>query len=370
MHLRENQFERVTELFYEAAAVPELWPNALQAVAESTGSMGANLMPIRPGSDMVITSPTTRGFIDEFVAGGWLRINPYMRRGLELTMAGCKGLITSEDMLSPDEMIKDAYVNEVETPWGFGPKAGMVIAEAGPDFVLPMTIERGLKAGPFSRQEIATLNGLMAVLRPAAKLALKVGFEASKRIVNSLAGSGRDFVLLGQSCRVLHMAPGLERHVGDAFDLRGGALHSWERRTDLALSDAIRKAVASAPMEERTVRALGLPRRSGRKPLSVQIVPITGAAHDIFMLARAVMIVTDPEARPQDRVFLLASAFDLTRSEARLAARIGAGEDLKAIAEAEGIAIETARARLKKVFAKTGTHRQAELAVLVARLSR
>jgi DNA-binding CsgD family transcriptional regulator len=67
---------------------------------------------------------------------------------------------------------------------------------------------------------------------------------------------------------------------------------------------------------------------------------------------------------------MLASTFGLSRAEARLAARIGRAEELKDIADSEGITFETARARLKAVFAKTGTHRQAELAVLVASISR
>jgi hypothetical protein len=58
-----------------------------------------------------------------------------MRRGLELTAAGHIGLITSEDMLSPEETASDPYVNEVEAPSGFGPKAGMVLVNEGADLV-------------------------------------------------------------------------------------------------------------------------------------------------------------------------------------------------------------------------------------------
>jgi DNA-binding CsgD family transcriptional regulator len=64
---------------------------------------------------------------------------------------------------------------------------------------------------------------------------------------------------------------------------------------------------------------------------------------------------------------VLRARYGLSAAETRLAARIGHGESLAAIAEAEGVVIETARSRLKAVFAKTGTHRQAELAALVAR---
>ncbi|MCB1489885.1 MAG: hypothetical protein KDJ88_20800 [Bauldia sp.] len=164
------------------------------------------------------------------------------------------------------------------------------------------------------------------------------------------------------------MAPGLERYIGDAFDLRGGVLRSWDHGADTLLAAAVQRVVSYAPTSNRQVGPLRLPRRGGRYPLTVQLVPIMGAAHDIFMLARAVMIVTDPDATAPDDAAAVAAAFRLSPSEARLACRLARGETLKHIAEVERITVETARARLKAVFAKTGTHRQAELAILVARL--
>jgi DNA-binding CsgD family transcriptional regulator len=57
----------------------------------------------------------------------------------------------------------------------------------------------------------------------------------------------------------------------------------------------------------------------------------------------------------------------LTASEARLALCIADGLDIAEIAAAHKIAESTARSQLKAVFAKTGTRRQAELGVLLAR---
>ena len=63
----------------------------------------------------------------------------------------------------------------------------------------------------------------------------------------------------------------------------------------------------------------------------------------------------------------LRAAFGLTTAEARIALGIARGKTLAAIAEAHGIVVSTARTQLKSVFKKTGTHRQAELAVMLAR---
>ena len=65
---------------------------------------------------------------------------------------------------------------------------------------------------------------------------------------------------------------------------------------------------------------------------------------------------------------ILCSAFGLTQAEAWIALGIMQGESLTTIAAARGIAVATARTQLKSVFAKTATHRQAELAAFVGRI--
>jgi DNA-binding CsgD family transcriptional regulator len=62
---------------------------------------------------------------------------------------------------------------------------------------------------------------------------------------------------------------------------------------------------------------------------------------------------------------ILRLLYALTESEARLAARLAAGEALADCARALGIRPETARTHLRNVFAKTGTRRQSELVRLV-----
>ncbi len=71
--------------------------------------------------------------------------------------------------------------------------------------------------------------------------------------------------------------------------------------------------------------------------------------------------------RPSEE--MLRDAFELTRAEARLAARLACGESLQDIADAFGISPGTARMQLKAVFVKTRTCRQAELVALLGRLA-
>jgi DNA-binding CsgD family transcriptional regulator len=83
------------------------------------------------------------------------------------------------------------------------------------------------------------------------------------------------------------------------------------------------------------------------------------------------VFVTDltANAKVAGDVSALSLTFGLTPAEARLAGRIGLGQSLREAADAEGVTFETARSRLKSIFAKTGADRQAELALMVARLA-
>ncbi len=372
VHLRENRFERAAGLFYEAAALPELWPTALQAVAEACGAAGAVILPVHAGPDIALPSPGIEGYVHDLVADGWGSTNnPRMRRGLALTMAGMKGLITDGDMFTPEELEKDEFYNEFVRPHRMGATAGMVLASFGNDLVLPLSMERHARDGPFMRADVARMNRLMARAKPAAELALSVGFASARLLADSFGGAGRDIVLLASSGQVLHFAPDFERHLGDAVTLRSGVLRSWHPSTDATLTGAIRRAVGPGTATDRIAASVPLPRRERRRPLMAQVVPIVGSGQDVFMLARAALIVTDPEWKgPLDGVGKALGVMGLTPAEVRLAVRIGEGADLGEIAEVEGIAIETVRARLKSVFGKTGTHRQAELAILVAGLLR
>jgi DNA-binding CsgD family transcriptional regulator len=58
----------------------------------------------------------------------------------------------------------------------------------------------------------------------------------------------------------------------------------------------------------------------------------------------------------------------LTPAEMRVAAMIAKGHGAKATAKKLGLSHETVRNHLKAIFAKTNTHRQSALAVLVVRM--
>jgi DNA-binding CsgD family transcriptional regulator len=96
---------------------------------------------------------------------------------------------------------------------------------------------------------------------------------------------------------------------------------------------------------------------------AVQLSKSTGAG------PHTMVILIDLEHWPKPNPITLQKIFGLTPAEANLAVQIAQGEPLADIARANHISIATARTQLAHVFAKTRTHRQADLVALLARVA-
>jgi DNA-binding CsgD family transcriptional regulator len=136
---------------------------------------------------------------------------------------------------------------------------------------------------------------------------------------------------------------------------------------DPAADRLLREALTrSGQGSERAVRSIPIAASGERPPVILHLVPIRGAAHDVFTGARFVLIATPVTAQDVPSADVVQGLFDLTPGEARLATLIAAGDAPAPAAAKLGITPSTARSVLKRVFQKTGVSRQAELVGLLA----
>jgi DNA-binding CsgD family transcriptional regulator len=159
-----------------------------------------------------------------------------------------------------------------------------------------------------------------------------------------------------------------ERHLGSGLSLVHGHLIASHRESNMALQKLIGSVVGHAPAHEAEARSSVAIKRLAGPPLVLHAAPLVRSACDIFGPARALLMIVDPGQHPQPSIAVLRQAYGLSPAEARLAAEIGKGRDLKEIAAGHGVSEGTVRAQLKAIFAKTDTHRQAELVALINRL--
>lgn len=113
---------------------------------------------------------------------------------------------------------------------------------------------------------------------------------------------------------------------------------------------------------------LHLERPDGRPPLQLEPVRLGGVASvsDLQPSLTLLLWVLDPEVETRDVVARLRERYGLTATEAAVAFHAARGKGVAAVATALAIGQGTVRSHLKRVFEKTGTHRQAELAWIIA----
>jgi DNA-binding CsgD family transcriptional regulator len=88
----------------------------------------------------------------------------------------------------------------------------------------------------------------------------------------------------------------------------------------------------------------------------------------MFSDVKAAVVVLSSRASDPPDPSLVRDLLGVTLSEARLAALVGSGATPRDAAIQLGVAEETARSALKRVFEKTGITRQSQLAGLLGRL--
>ncbi|POR43636.1 MAG: helix-turn-helix transcriptional regulator [Alphaproteobacteria bacterium] len=106
--------------------------------------------------------------------------------------------------------------------------------------------------------------------------------------------------------------------------------------------------------------------RPDQRPLIMNAVPLP---IDEVDGSHSVLLLIDLDATPILNHGALEQVFGLTRTEAKLATLMAQGATLAEAAALQGVRVATVRAQLRAIFAKTHTHRQAELVMLVSRLS-
>lgn len=150
--------------------------------------------------------------------------------------------------------------------------------------------------------------------------------------------------------------------------LHDGALRLSDADADVRFQQVLKTCITTSRLPTvMSGNVLAAP-RAGNLPLNLVVVPYRSntRSHTAIMRASHVIVVLFDPARPRVApTAVLRELYALSESEATVCWRIANGESLDEIAAAEQLSKETVRSQLKRVFAKTGAKRQAELMRLV-----
>jgi DNA-binding CsgD family transcriptional regulator len=145
----------------------------------------------------------------------------------------------------------------------------------------------------------------------------------------------------------------------DGLHIAHGALTAARSADRRAISAAVRALVQRRVERYRLL----VERPMRRAPLILTMLPVADDQGAAERPAAVVFIREADAAVAIDRAGL-AAAFALTGRESEIATLIAGGRNPAGVAAALGIGVGTVRNHLKRIFEKTDTHRQSELATL------
>lgn len=345
---------------YEAAIVPDGWSRVLRDTARLAGCKEALLGTVLDDAPRLIASSPEFGEAYEEL----LRRIPFdvNERAQRLLVHGRHGFITDADVFSREEIAQEPLYQEILIPAGYGSGVATAIAAPSGDMTI-VHCERPASEGYVDARGIAALDGLRPHFARAGLIGRRLAMERARAASQALELMGLPAAVLGLRGQLVDANALFQDLMPSVFNDRAQRLAIAHAPADALLAAAI--VALSRPDLPQPVRSLPIPARHGEAPMVLHIAPVRGQARDVFSFASAIVVATPVMAGAGPEAGVIGGLFDLTRAEARLAAAIAGGHTPREAAQHLGVTEATARTTLKRILAKTGSRRQADLVGLL-----
>jgi DNA-binding CsgD family transcriptional regulator len=356
--------DQVIDRIYEAAFVPDRWPDVLDTLGEISNSASASVLVFSAEDQppRYKTTALTEAALHEFTTTDlWRR----SERVPSLFSAPPPGAFSQflylDDFLTPDQKERDSVQN-VLRDLGLGAQITALVPMMSGE-VVSFTLERPIADGRHQAGAIAALDGLRPHLARAGLIAARLGLERAQAAASTLQRLGVPAAVLTAAGRVLATNGLLDRLPGIFQPTAFGGMAITAPTANLLFQAAVS---AQGDGSASRVRSIPVAANEQRPACVLHLLPLERSARDIFSGGDVVLAATivDP-ARSVPSVGLLTGLFDLSPAEARLARTLAAGASVAEAANASQITVKSARSYLERIFVKTGTHRQGELTALL-----
>jgi DNA-binding CsgD family transcriptional regulator len=349
---------------YDAIIDPSRWQEVVRRIVEATRSVGGGIHIHQKNVVHLSALHNIDPFYAEAFIETWHQHNPLF----DMVATMLPGELRScTHCTQTDEFRASAFFNEFLRPQGQADAVGLGLLH-GPHFSGYLCLHRSPEAIWVEPEEWHLLETLAPHLKRAAEVhqLLSRAKTTTDSLGMAIAAAGFAAFLLTSDCRIVFAN-------GNAEDLmlRGAGLRCEHGRlvaATLALTKRLQALARDAARPDRAQSDIGgtleLPRGEHRAPLVARVFPVAAdGAASIFDIDRptVAVVVTDPAADFSAQVRRFGARYGLTPAETRMVAETISGNGLLAAATKLEVTEATARTHMKRIFDKTGVHRQAEL---------
>jgi DNA-binding CsgD family transcriptional regulator len=371
-----DNIARAIEACYDAAFEFERWPKALQQLADSLGVTSCVIRtsdekhPFRHNQRHLTKRLPDSTEHHEFSALWIKKIEgapcPHADRIKQLVNPS-KRFIVEDELTTPEERNLLPYYQEIARPGNREWWATLGFKVMNRNWCLPMF--RDARRGAFDIREESHFLRVAPDLKRIISIAEKVWDTAVGRSLITLDRLNCAGSLLDCHGYVTRSNGHAEALFGSDLVIHHRRVHATDRASDARLQALIGSAISNRSGELARVEPVMIA-RNGSPWLLAEVIPMTSFAHDLFNGGDVLLYFTNLVVEGSASEQLLRCTFQLTAAEARLASGLAGGEGVDVASARLAISRETARTQLRAIFAKTGTHRQAELTALLSRLRR
>lgn len=357
--MMQTTLGKIIRRFHEAAFVPSLWPTALDRLAELAGFQTAFLFTVSADhADLAACSAASAKIGLNYRRDGWRSRNDQIKCAQQL---GQTRFMTDQEMFASPDLPRIPYYREFLQPAGMS--LGCVTTFTNGDLpTAALALHRRAPAAIISADDLARLDEVRPDIHAALVLALSAEMRAWSHRLEVMELIDVATALIDPCGRVLAANTPFKAAEGDLWIWRGRQFSIKDPACHARLS----RILAEQDTTNSTRSPLVARGGAATKGWVLQLVPIEGLARDHLLQEGYVLIARSVVERTRSvDGTLLQQFFNLTPAETRIAGLIGQGLGGPAIAARLGLSRETVRSQTKTILAKTGTHRQAELASLI-----
>jgi DNA-binding CsgD family transcriptional regulator len=357
--------EKLLDLIYDAATENELWRHVLTEIADLTHSQGGVLFgqsftERRVYFDFTgrLNEDCNRAYQERHMRNVW---SEYM----ETQPVG--RLVLSDEAVGLSELSKTSFYDEVLRPQELAYN-GMIALAARDNFRAAFNICRTIRQGPFESDEMRTIEWLTPHMRRSMTLGFRLdSYRALQRAAFDVLDRFSDgVVVLDGGARAIFANAAARQYEADGVLGLRRQISTWSLTHSQRLAELVRSASEGA-----SGGTMSLPHGADGQLLTLIVTPVR--SRDVGRFAEAgirdaaaLLFVIDPANRRSIPLDHLMDAYGLTRAEARVALAASSGSTVIESARLLGSSPNTIKTHLRRVFAKTATTRQAELAGLIA----
>lgn len=261
----------------------------------------------------------------------------------------------TDSMVSDAELLRSEFYCDHLRRQDLFYGSGATVRRSSHQIVL-FGIQRSRRMGPFAERDLHALQTLVPHVRKAMAMQRRLRrVQRPQDHLSALLEQSSSCALLVDAGLRLHYANTAAESLienADGLEMRAGSLSAAGDADTRQLRRAVRRATGLADgVAAGDTVAL---RRPGQQPLHLLVVPVSGRDQP----GLACIFINMPR---DDGISGLARRYNLTPAETRVLAGLVRGLALADIAEIHGVSQNTLRIQLRRVFAKTDTHRQAQL---------